>query len=147
MGAAITGDVEFASGQQAAGLGFEVVPQSTPAVVDSVLTLGQPGRRYVLDASGGMPDGFELEEGTYTLLFDNGEEVEIVVGSGASYAIDELISGSGSSAAASAYRASGIGSPEGNTRGEPGWTYMDRTTGDIYVKRTGTGTTGWEQRI
>ncbi len=144
MGATITGDVEFASGQQAAGLGFEVVPQSTPAVVDSVLTLGQPGRRYVLDASGGMPAGFELEEGAYTLLFDNGEEVEIVVGSGASYGLDELVAAQ-AAGAGGLFRLYSSGSPEGVISAGLGMPCWDRTNKELYIKDTETGATGWRR--
>lgn len=143
MSATISGNVQFASGVSAAGLGFEVVAESTPAVVDSVLVLSQPGRRYVLDADGDLPSGFTLEEGTYTLLFDNEEEVEIVVGSAASYGLDELIAAQASGDGATRFY--GSGSPEGSVVGQPGFTYWDRTNQELYIKDTGTGTTGWRR--
>lgn len=38
---------------------------------------------------------------------------------------------------------SGSGSPEGVETAGPGRTYVDTATGDLYVKQTGTGNTGW----
>lgn len=38
---------------------------------------------------------------------------------------------------------SGSGSPEGVETAGPGRTYVDTDTGDLYVKQTGTGDTGW----
>lgn len=37
----------------------------------------------------------------------------------------------------------GVGSPEGVFPGPVGWYYVDTSTGDLYVKVTGTGNTGW----
>lgn len=37
----------------------------------------------------------------------------------------------------------GAGSPESVTTGQIGMTYRDRTNGNLYVKRSGTGNTGW----
>lgn len=40
----------------------------------------------------------------------------------------------------------GTASPEGNVTARPGSTYHDRG-GDIYLKKTGTGNTGWKKII
>ncbi len=39
--------------------------------------------------------------------------------------------------------ASGAGSPETVLKASPGATYVDTNNGDLYVKQTGTGNTGW----
>lgn len=39
---------------------------------------------------------------------------------------------------------SGSGSPEGVITASPGWVYSDFTNGELYVKHTGAGNTGWK---
>lgn len=41
----------------------------------------------------------------------------------------------------------GAGSPEGVVSASPGTTYLDTTTDGFWVKKTGTGNTGWIQLI
>lgn len=41
----------------------------------------------------------------------------------------------------------GTGSPEGVKTADPGTTYLDTDTGDFWVKKTGTGNTGWLELI
>lgn len=41
----------------------------------------------------------------------------------------------------------GSGSPEGVVTAPVGTTYYDTTSGSFYVKRTGTGNTGWQVLI
>ncbi len=41
----------------------------------------------------------------------------------------------------------GVGSPEGVVTGSPGRTYFDTAADSLWVKKTGTGNTGWLQLI
>jgi len=41
----------------------------------------------------------------------------------------------------------GSGSPEGVVTAEPGASYLDTTTNSFWVKRTGSGNTGWQQLL
>lgn len=120
------------------------IPQETPTVVSSSVIGAGLDKKIATDSVGAF--SVELLEGRYTVELGNGEEFEIDVGGAGPYSIGDLIIAAGESGA-NAYRASGHGTPEGSRRGDPGWTYLDVDTGDFYVKRSGTGTTGWEQRV
>ncbi len=41
----------------------------------------------------------------------------------------------------------GTGSPEGSVTADPGQTYLDTTANSLWIKKTGTGNTGWIQLI
>ena len=61
--------------------------------------------------------------------------------------IDQKILGalnSGSGGAGGSGTFAGAGSPEGSLTASPGATYYDTTGDDFYVKKTGTGDTGWQ---
>lgn len=42
---------------------------------------------------------------------------------------------------------SGTGSPEGSVTASPGATYVDVASGALWAKKTGTGATGWIQKV
>lgn len=55
------------------------------------------------------------------------------------------VSGGGGSGVV--YNSSGNGTPEGVVSGAPGRTYWDALNSVFYVKKTGTGNTGWQNLV
>lgn len=128
----------------ASGMTVTFVAQETPAVIGSTVYTKNE-KFFVTDSNGALPT-VVLAEGRYTVKLQTGEEFDIDVpsGSGTSNIATLIVSTSSGSDNPGA----GHGSPEGVVRGSPGVdTYLDLDTDQFWVKRTGTGTTGWLRLI
>ncbi|WP_409345872.1 right-handed parallel beta-helix repeat-containing protein [Paenibacillus sp. MBLB4367] len=85
-----------------------------------------------------FPDGQSLKPANIRIL-----DVQ-VFGNVQDYALT-TVQGANVEAASGYYRIRHEGNPEGNLSAPPGSEYTDASTGDKYIKGTGTGNTGWKQ--
>ena len=142
--ATITGTLKFTTDEEAS-IGVTFVPQDTPDVISGSIVIAQNSRIQT-----GSDGTFQVEllEGGYTVQVDNGEEFDIdVPGTAGPFDIVNLVVSDSSSAASTAYRPAGVGSPEGRIRGEVGWSYYQTDSGAVWFKDSGTGTTGWVPKV
>lgn len=68
------------------------------------------------------------------------EQLQLII---AQLLCDISVNGTGSGGGGLA----GAGSPEGSVTASPGATYLDTSSNGFWVKKTGTGNTGWIQLI
>lgn len=141
--ATITGNIEFSSGVDAC-IGMTFVPQGTPQAGSASVIIGHD-KRIVTNSDGDIPAGVELELGVYTVKFDNGEEFDInVPDDDDSYDIIDLIVSSDDDQTPPSI---GVVDPEGVVSQPAGKYYFNTANNSFWVKRTGTGNTGWQQLL
>jgi hypothetical protein len=143
--ATITGSIKFST-DDAAQVTLTFEHQDPPIVIGSTVNLGGKVSCQTTSA-GALPASFVLVEGRYTVTVSNGDVFEISVPTGAgpldisALITDEALDGLTAYERAGNFR--GSGTPEGVVTASPGAHYTDYDTGNVWAKRTGTGSTGW----
>lgn len=143
MPATITGNLKYAS-SVAAAIGVTLVPEETPQALGSSVVIGH-NKRFVTEDDGDIPTGIQLEEGRYVTKLDNGEEFRILVPSGSgTHDIKDLFLSEDDDASPPLI---GVVDPEGVVQQPPGKYYFNTANDTLWVKRTGTGKTGWQKLL
>lgn len=120
------------------------VPEDTPDVLGSQVVVGLD-KRVVLEADGDLPPSVVLLGGKYTVQINNGEEFRILVpASGGPYDIKDLFVSEDAEATPPVI---GLVDPEGVVTQPEGKYYFNKTNSSFWVKRTGSGNTGWQQLL
>lgn len=138
----VNGTIEDASGNP-----LHVIITFTPTDAPFVTSGSVVVAKDVVKVKSNANDGsfsVVLEGGGYTVTFSSTPSFNMsitVPNTGGPYEFDTLIP---PLVVDTSYRASGGGSPEGVVAATPGFSYLDTTNNALYMKMSGTGTTGWQ---